>query len=139
MIYVDELFECKSRDQEAARVGRRHGHRWCHLWCDSGEEEKLHAFARRIGMRRAWFQNKRDFPHYDLVPSRRAAAVAAGAIECRLIDWLKGRLKPAGELARLREIVKGEGEEEYLDRPASGTFARLVEAQRIYLRKQGAK
>lgn len=35
-------------------------------------------------MRRAWFQTPKrlaDLPHYDLVPPRRAAALAAGAVE----------------------------------------------------------
>lgn len=49
----------------------------CHLAADT--EEELHAFAARIGMRRAWFQ-PRSSPHYDLTGSRRAAALEAGAM-----------------------------------------------------------
>ena len=45
--------------------------------------------ARKIGMKRAWFQAKPGFPHYDLVPTRRAAAIRAGAIEKPLIDWIR--------------------------------------------------
>jgi hypothetical protein len=39
--------------------------------------------AARIGMQREWFQAplKSSKPHYDLTPPRRAAAVAAGAVE----------------------------------------------------------
>lgn len=48
----------------------------CHLTADTLDE--LHAFAKRIGMRREWFQDKR-VPHYDLTPAKRAAALAAGA------------------------------------------------------------
>ena len=42
--------------------------------------DALHAMARKIGLRREWFQDKR-FPHYDLTASRRQRAVAAGATE----------------------------------------------------------
>ena len=37
--------------------------------------------ADEIGMKREWFQDKPGFPHYDLVPDRRAMAVMRGAIE----------------------------------------------------------
>ena len=44
--------------------------------------DELHAMARKIGMKRSWFQNKNErHPHYDLVKSRRDKAVALGAIE----------------------------------------------------------
>lgn len=39
--------------------------------------DELHALAARIGLKRSWFQGD----HYDLVPSKRAAALAAGATE----------------------------------------------------------
>lgn len=78
-VYVDPLFRCVSRDRQARQVGAKHGHLWSHLFADTLEE--LHAMADRIGMRRAWFQDHGRLPHYDLVPPRRAAAVAAGAIE----------------------------------------------------------
>src|SRR5918999_935750 len=59
--------------------------RWCHMATD-GSFEELHAFAARIGLRRAWFQ--RD--HYDLPPRGRAAAVALGAgkstLAARVVD-----------------------------------------------------
>lgn len=53
----------------------------CHLIADT--EEELHTMATKIGMKRAWFQHSkgREMPHYDLVASKRAAAVKAGAIE----------------------------------------------------------
>lgn len=50
----------------------------CHLIAD--DEGELHAFALRIGLRRAWFQ-PRSSPHYDLTVGRRADAVALGAVE----------------------------------------------------------
>jgi len=53
---------------------------WCHLATD-GTLEELHAFAERIGVPPRAFHFHGDHPHYDLTPERRAAAVAAGAIE----------------------------------------------------------
>lgn len=58
--------------------------RWtqsCHLIADT--EDELHAFARRISLRRAWHQPSppHSVSHYDLNVGRRKAAVAAGAVE----------------------------------------------------------
>jgi hypothetical protein len=80
-VYVDPLtqynrgcYHGEGRDQ-AARVGARNAHLWCHLFADTTDE--LHAFAERLGLVRSWFQGD----HYDLTPKRRAAAGAAGALE----------------------------------------------------------
>jgi hypothetical protein len=72
MIYVDPL-----RDNG----WKLRGHRTlnCHLFADSPEE--LHEFAARLGMKRAWFQDDRRLPHYDLTPARRQEAVRLGAME----------------------------------------------------------
>ena len=85
MIYVDPL-QSYNPANLTARVARV-GVQWCHLWADDTEE--LHAFAARIGMKRAWFQNHPRLPHYDLVPSRRAAAIAAGAVEMSVRQWFR--------------------------------------------------
>lgn len=50
---------------------------WCHMMADTLDE--LHTMATRIGLRRAWFQNHPDHPHYDLRTSKREKAIAAGA------------------------------------------------------------
>lgn len=54
----------------------------CHMIADTPDE--LHAMADRIGVARRWFQSppKASFPHYDIAKSKRALAVAAGAVEC---------------------------------------------------------
>jgi len=54
----------------------------CHMIGDTPDE--LHAMADRIGIARKWFQQppKASFWHYDSAKSKRAEAVAAGAIEC---------------------------------------------------------
>jgi len=40
---------------------------------------ELHAMADRIGLKRAWFQNKPRHPHDDLRRSKRALAIHHGA------------------------------------------------------------
>lgn len=39
---------------------------------------ELHAFARRLGLRREWFQGT-GFPHYDLTANKRRQAIERGA------------------------------------------------------------
>lgn len=72
MIMVDEL-----KVHPGARAPFHRGS--CHLTTD-GDLDELHAFATRIGLRRAWFQNHRIAPHYDLTPDRRERALRGGAI-----------------------------------------------------------
>jgi hypothetical protein len=54
----------------------------CHMIADTPDE--LHAMADRIGVARRWFQAppKASFWHYDIAKSKRALAIAAGAIDC---------------------------------------------------------
>jgi hypothetical protein len=51
----------------------------CHMLADTPAE--LHAMADRIGVKRKWFQRDASAPHYDICQSKRALAVAAGAVE----------------------------------------------------------
>jgi len=55
----------------------------CHLLADSTEE--LHKFARKIGLRREWYQYE-NIPHYDLTQRKRIRAVKNGAIEINRIE-----------------------------------------------------
>ena len=58
---------------------------WSHLVADSDEE--LHAFAVRLGMKRAWFQCHERRPyqaHYDVPERLRADAIEQGAVS---ITW----------------------------------------------------
>jgi hypothetical protein len=79
MILVDEIHEYKSGPKHGPREFRH----WCHLASDDlsvvGLEE-LHRFAVSIGLRREWFQNHHNHPHYDLAPWGREAAIEAGAV-----------------------------------------------------------
>ena len=73
-IYVDEL-----RDYHSL-MGRGLPGLWCHMITD-GDLEELHQFAMRLGLNPRRFQNHSRHPHYDLMPSSRALAVALGAVE----------------------------------------------------------
>jgi hypothetical protein len=64
--------------------------RMSHMIADNIEE--LHAFAKRIGMKRSWFQECVSGDHYDVSYSLRKKAVALGALEitmreCAAICW----------------------------------------------------
>jgi hypothetical protein len=54
----------------------------CHMIADAPDE--LHEMAARIGLNIRWYQQPpaASFWHYDIAQSKRAIAVAAGAIDC---------------------------------------------------------
>ena len=87
MIYVDELQYAPVVRGRAAK----HGHRWCHLWCDSGDEEDLHAIAKKLGLKLEWYQQHRVQDHYDLTPGKRIKAVLLGACQITAREWLVRR------------------------------------------------
>lgn len=79
------------------RTQEYHSGMWCHMWADSLDE--LHAIASRIGLKRAWFQDRQHFPHYDLRPSKRRLAVNKGAIEAtrkQMIEHLRANRESEG-------------------------------------------
>lgn len=117
-VYVDELrvHAAVPIDPEAARVFGG-GRRSCHMSADTPDE--LHAMADRIGLRREWFQKHPVLDHYDLTPSRRAQAVAAGAVETTRIAQARERLRR--RVATVEEERKTKAEE--TDR-AQARFAR---------------
>lgn len=57
---------------------------WSHMGTDDHSPEgleELHRVARKIGLKREWFQDKPYHPHYDLFPGRRVAALKVGVKE----------------------------------------------------------
>ncbi len=82
-VYVDDW-------RQHARVGPVTA-RWSHLLAD--DESELHAFAERLGLRRAWYQRHRRHPalnHYDVTEETRLAAITLGAVP---LTWREtGRL-----------------------------------------------
>lgn len=88
-VYVDELRQySRNQIQPAARYL---GTRWAHLTADS--EEELHVFARRLGLRREWFQDGGGVAHYDLVPRRYATALQLGALFVPAREQARRRLE----------------------------------------------
>ncbi|MBT8489699.1 MAG: DUF4031 domain-containing protein [Deltaproteobacteria bacterium] len=65
----------------------RHGNRWSHMFADDIGE--LHLFARGIGLKREYFQDKPIFPHYDVTPSKRNQAILRGAKIKEVITFLR--------------------------------------------------
>jgi len=51
----------------------------CHMIADTPEE--LRAMAEKIGVALKWFQAEASVPHFDIAKSKRALAIAAGAVE----------------------------------------------------------
>jgi len=70
-VYVDPPFEAPPAMHWPYK-------RACHLYADTREE--LHEMAGLIGLSRSWFQDRLDFPHYDLTVSKRQQAIARGAV-----------------------------------------------------------
>jgi hypothetical protein len=95
MITVDEIKEYPKITGPAARYGIK----WCHLTTDDTSVAgiaALHDFARKIGCSPSWFQGpkkykRRDLWHYDLVPSFRDRAIAAGAVEVSALEQARSR------------------------------------------------
>lgn len=68
----------------------------CHMLADTDEE--LLAMADRIGVQRKWHQYPGTFrSHFDIALSKRADAVAAGAVEITM--------RGAGHITRHRRMV----------------------------------
>lgn len=63
--------------------------KWSHLWCDPGEVDKLHEFAKKLGLKREWFQNKKNFPHYDVTAGLYYKALKLGAVEKELKPYIQ--------------------------------------------------
>lgn len=76
VVYVDDMHK--------APMGRFGRMKMSHMIADT--EAELHAMADRIGVARRWYQGD----HYDIALSKRALAVAAGAVEVTLKQLADG-------------------------------------------------
>lgn len=89
-VYVDDM---------RAKYGRMV---MCHMLADSDDE--LHLMAARIGVARRWWQSpeKTSGSHYDICLSKRAKAIAFGAVEITL--------RQAGIMNRRRRLTGSLGD-----------------------------
>ena len=61
---------------------------WGHMVATESEME-LHIFAKKIGLKRKWYQTSGGHPHYDLTTQRKInQAIAAGAKQVPIRDIL---------------------------------------------------
>jgi len=78
------------------------------MFSDSIDLSELHEMAGKIGIKLSWFQLHRIAPHYDLVASRRKAAVALGAVEVNRRQasgiW-KARREAIDEMKNLDKVI----------------------------------
>lgn len=82
LILVDELRAWPQAPKPGAEKLFGNGKESCHMTVD-GRIDVLHAFARRMNLKRSWFQHDNDsgtLPHYDLNPGKRSQAIALGAL-----------------------------------------------------------
>lgn len=95
-VYVDDM---------KAGYGRM---KMCHMLADTDEE--LHAMANQIGVARKWHQKppKASDSHYDIALSKRALAVAAGAVEItwRQAGCMSVRRRATGNLGNPEDAVE---------------------------------
>lgn len=76
-VYVD--------DMHTTPLGQFGRMKMCHMVADTTDE--LLAMANKIGVQRKWMQHVGSpKEHFDISLSKRAVAVAAGAIEIRMAD-----------------------------------------------------
>ena len=86
-IYVDNIHRYPTAIVNKA--AKRNGYEWCHMMTDSDDIEELHRFAKKIGMKREWFQDHESSPHYDLVPTMRKLACQHGAEQVTAFEMAK--------------------------------------------------
>lgn len=82
-IYVDPLFATQPSQKWPYRQA-------CHLTADTVEE--LHAFAKKLGLKRIWFQGHHRNPlfwHYDLTENKRRQAILLGAVSLTTQQWVE--------------------------------------------------
>jgi len=105
VIYVDD-----SGIPASVRNGRvTHTSRWSHLFAD--DQDELHAFAGRLGLRRSYFQPGKPrgdgspsiLWHYDVTEGKRQQAIRLGATPVTWRDSVK--------IMREREARKARGAE----------------------------
>lgn len=100
-VYVDDIrLVVKNRYWPYAKA--------CHLVADTIRE--LHIFARRLSLRRDWFQTN-NIPHYDLTENKRDQALRFGALEItnkRMVEMIREHRESLSATTK-RQILKEHG------------------------------
>lgn len=108
-VYVDDMCNYE--------LGRFRRMKMSHMIADT--EEELHAMADKIGVARRWYQGD----HYDIAKSKRAIAIANGAvpIDLRTLALMAGRRRrnpgealPRPEDVRGTKVTHAEGKQSQL-------------------------
>jgi hypothetical protein len=89
--------------------------RWLHLFVAPGEDlEELHRFARKLGLKREWFQGRPEHrhPHYDMTDTNRDQALQLRATP---VSWRQAGQMLAGQPVTGMVHVRLAGEQEDLD------------------------
>lgn len=115
-VYVDEFRVWAPTRIRCFRNGS------CHMTADTLEE--LHAMAKRLGLKRAWFQQG-STPHYDLTEPKRARALELGAAFVPAREQARKRI-----MARVAEDAKPSG----LTAPIHEHWAK--NARKVYARDE---
>lgn len=76
-VYVDSTFDYGFKRK-----------RYCHMMTD-GDISELHIFAKKIGLKRCWFQAHKSHPHYDLTENMLHKAIEHGATLVRPKELLR--------------------------------------------------
>lgn len=78
----------------------------CHMWADT--EAEMHAMARRIGLRREWFQcpPRASWRHYDVSLTSKQKAIAAGAVLTDRYGALEHVARLNGDHEKLNRIAR---------------------------------
>jgi hypothetical protein len=78
----------------------------CHLWADTIDE--LLAMVDKIGVQRKWLQSppKASWVHFDIALSKKAIAIANGAVLTDKYGPVEHVAKLAGNQARLDQIAQ---------------------------------
>lgn len=80
-----------------------------HMFADSDEE--LHKFAKKIGIKKKWFQDHNTLKHYDVFGSKYHKALELGAIEVGTVflsSMILSKIQPASKelVERMEKLRK---------------------------------
>lgn len=82
-VYVDE-----TKTHQLPKYGQKET-RWCHMMTDQVKLEELHEMAKKLGLKREWFQDHPLHPHYDMYGNKRSIAVLIGCVPLETMEMVK--------------------------------------------------